>query len=175
MSQPTFKFLARGALAPISGFSWPQPDANVPGAWLETGGELEPCQRGAHVCRLEDLAYWIHDELWEAEIEGESVEGFDCLVARRARLVRHIDRWQDGGALRFLEAAVEHAKQSAGASSVNAYLEDAQRCIEHRAIAAGAFIAALAVSKLAAARSSEAYKRERLWQASWIARHVIGN
>lgn len=183
MLEPTFKFLASGAVAPISGFQWPEPHARGPGAWLETHGALEACQRGAHVCRLGDLAYWIHDELWEAETDGDSIAGFDCLVVRRARLVRRIDSWQNGGATRFLTAAVDHAAELVQATgpdvdaAVRDYLEDARSCIEQAAIGPGAFIAALAVSKSVGAGQSvtEAYCSERSWQASWIAQHVIGN
>ncbi len=56
-----------------------------------------------------DLAHWLHEELWEVESEGDRVEGIDCFVVRRARLVRRIDVWNAGGAARFAEACIEHA------------------------------------------------------------------
>jgi hypothetical protein len=185
----TYKFLAKGAVGPISGFAWPIPEAHAPGAWLETEGALEPCVRGTHVCRTEDLAYWIHDELWETEAEGESVPGFDCLVTRKARLVRRFDSWHNGGSVQFVVACADHAAEAlavapeAVAAAVRGFIEDARVCVEHALPACGAFSAALAVAKLAEAISGEAaasaaksaYRRERSWQASWIARHVIGN
>jgi hypothetical protein len=181
----TYKFLARGAVGPISGFAWPTPAAHAPGAWLETEGDLEPCVRGTHVCRTEDLAYWIHDELWETEADGESVAGFDCLVTRRARLVRRFDGWQNGGATRFVLACADHAAEIiAGvspdlAAALGCYVEDARVCADLGLAACGAFSTALAVSKAAGTHAPEAskaaYRGERIWQASWIVRHVIGN
>lgn len=182
MTQLTYKFLARGAIGPISGFQWPKPDVNAPGAWLEADGDLEPCFRGTHVCRIEDLAYWIHDELWEAETDGDSVAGFDCIVTRRARLVRCVEHWQDGGAARFVLACADHAAEIVEAASpdvaatVRHYVEDARVCAEHALPGCGAFSAALAVAKIALPKDAKAaYRRERTWQASWIARNVIGN
>src|SRR5690348_431080 len=105
----TYKFLAKGAVGPQSGFKWPEPQAPAFGAWVDADGPLELCVRGAHVCRALDLAYWLHDELWETEVDGEQIEGVDCLVVRRARLVRRIDAWHQGGAARFAQACAEHA------------------------------------------------------------------
>src|SRR5258706_12110985 len=56
-----------------------------------------------------DLAHWLHEELWEVESEGDRVEGIDCFVVRRPRLVRRIDVWNAGGPARFAEACIGHA------------------------------------------------------------------
>ena len=181
-----YKFLARGALGPISGFRWPTPQGEAPGAWIEVAGSLEPCLRGVHVCRPTDLSFWIHDELWQTEADGDSIEGFDCLVVRRARLVRRFAIWQDGAAQRFAEACAEHAAGLVASgvdlaavsglpAAVSGLINDAQLCARSGYPACGAFSAALAVAKFAgAADAKAAFRRERAWQADWISRSVIG-
>jgi len=172
----TFKFLARGARGPVSGFQWP-----APGTWVETKGVIEPCVRGAHVCRVADLPYWLHDELWEMELAGEQVEGIDCLVARTARLVRRFEAWQRDASRSFVEACAQHAADLVAQAAEGArerahgYVEDARECAEAHVVAFGAFSAAVAVGKLASVGDSvQAYRRERAWQADWLARCVIG-
>jgi hypothetical protein len=171
----TFKFLAAGARGPVSGFQWP-----APGTWLETSGVLEPCVRGAHVCRVADLPYWLHDELWEMELAGERVEAVDCLVVRSARLVRRIESWQRDGARNFVSACAQHAAEVVARAPAEvralaeAYVDDARECAEANVIAFGAFSAAVAVGKLASeADAIQAYRRERAWQADWLERCVI--
>ncbi|HMJ53079.1 MAG TPA: hypothetical protein VK540_13415 [Polyangiaceae bacterium] len=185
----TYKFLARGAVGPMSGFKWPEPQAPAFGAWVDAEGSLELCVRGAHVCRAVDLAYWLHDELWETQVDGEQMEGIDCLVVRRARLVGRIDAWQKGGATGFAEACAEHAAELAarpalpGAARsdraqefVRAYIDDARFAARSGYVAVSAFAAALAVGKLGEPSDEEAaYRRERLWQADWIARVVVSS
>jgi hypothetical protein len=172
-----YKFLAKGALGPLSGFTWPTPSDGHPGAWVEEESPLELCARGLHVCRTIDLAHWLHEELWELEVDGEPLDGVDCLVFRRARLLRRIDPWQEGAAT-FNAASVEHARTRAASSShdtVRGLLADAQWAAGEGLVAVSAYAAALAVAT--AARPSErelVYRAERAWQASWIAREIIG-
>ena len=177
----TYKFLAKGAIGPISGFRWPAPTGAVPGAWIDTEGPLELCAKGVHVCRPIDLAHWLHDELWESEVDGERIEGIDCLVVRRARLVRRVNAWHEGGASRFAAACAKHAAELAGAADpardvARAYAEDAASAAEGGYVAVSGFAAALAVSKLGDPLVEEmAYRRERTWQADWIARAILAH
>ncbi len=178
----TYKFLAAGGRGPVSGFQWPLPQLEAAGAWVSAGGPLEPCVRGAHVCRPNELAFWIHDELWEAEIDGATIEGVDCLVAERARLLRRVEAWQHGGAKRFTEACVQHALELARAAAepvrarIQAYLEDAAYCAEHGLAAPGAHVAATAIARLEldSDRAPLVYRREREWQAAYITREILG-
>jgi hypothetical protein len=173
----TYKFLAKGELGPLSGFAWPVPQGGLPGAWVEVTGPLAPCARGVHVCRPLDLAHWVHDELWEIEADGEPLDGLDCLVVPRARLVHRIDAWSDGGALRFSEASIEHAEAAAGtplAGAVRALLDDARLMAAHGYLALAAFTAAFVVGRLDVDGSREdAYRRERAWQSAWIADELL--
>jgi len=185
----TYKFLAKGALGPLSGFAWPAPRGEARGAWVEAGVPLAVCARGVHVCRPADLAHWLHEELWEMETHGERLEALDCLVVERARLVRRVDAWSEGGAARFAAACTDHAlalaaeAAAAGASSdptVRGFLHDAALAAQSSYLAVAAFCAASAVSCLHAAGPTsapervDAFRRERRWQADWIARELLG-
>jgi hypothetical protein len=177
MTATTYKFLARGAKGPFSGFAWPCPREGAAGAWVQTEGSLLLCRNGVHVCRAQDLAHWLHDELWETERDGDELPGLDCVVVRRARLVRRIEAWDEDGGARFGEACIAHAAALAGAApsgAVTAFLEDARLVTSAGYIAVGAFSAALAVARLEPAEEESAFRRERLWQAHWIATELIG-
>jgi len=177
----TYKFLARGAVGPISGFQWPVPASEEPGPWVEAEGSLGLCVNGAHVCRTFELAHWLSDELWETETDGEELAGLDCLVVRRARLVRRIDAWQEGGAARFAEACAEHAAGLADrappelAASARGLLDDALEAARMGYPAVSAYASAVAVAGLGdPADRDAAYRRERLWQSEWIAVSLLG-
>ena len=58
------------------------PDGDGPGPWLETAA-ARPCREGIHACRPQDLAYWLHHELWEIELDGDIVEAGRKVVAAR--------------------------------------------------------------------------------------------
>jgi hypothetical protein len=124
-----------------------------------------------------DLAHWLHDELWEVETDGEQKEGIDCIIVRRARHTRRIDAWSSGGAARFAEACIEHATSLARTVSgdeVRGWLEDAKVAANSGYIAVSAFSSTLAASRVGAVTETEnAYRRERRWQAAWIAHEVI--
>jgi len=173
--------LAKGAKGPFSGFEWPRSPSGEPGPWIQVEGPLGLCTNGCHVCRPVELAHWLHDELWELETQGEELEALDCLVVRRARLVRRIDAWHLGGAAHFGEACAQHAAELAAraprdfAIAAQPYIEDALLSARAGFVAVGAHASALAVCKLSdPAREYAAYRRERVWQSEWIARGVIG-
>ncbi len=75
-----YKFLQAGRVAPFSGVTWPEDGVYVDA----TEGPLAACRNGVHGCRVRDLPYWLDDELWEIELDGEVVEDELKLVARRA-------------------------------------------------------------------------------------------
>jgi hypothetical protein len=171
-----YKFLARGAVEPFSGVAWPRASVRAPNPWLEVEGPLAARVRGLHACRTSDLAFWLHDELWEIELDGETVEGLDCVVARRARLVHRLDAWSEGGAARFAEACVERAAARAGESAevgVSELLAEARRTARAGLFATSAFCSALAVARYGKLPEPERdYRDERAWQSAWIAREL---
>jgi hypothetical protein len=178
-STAAYKFLASGAVGPFSGCAWPRPRDGAPGDWIDIEGALSACTRGVHVCRAPDLAYWLHDELWELEIRGEQLEALDCIVVRHARLVRRIDAWSEGGAARFAGACLARATELIGASddaAVRGFLEDAATAAEGGYPAISAFSSALAVARSgtrSGGAADPAFRSERAWQSKWIARELI--
>jgi len=168
-----YKFLARGARGPITGHPWP-----APGGWLEAGGPVSLCRDGVHACQTAQLAYWLHEELWRVELDGERIEGPDCVVAARGRLVARIDAWSEqGGAQRFAAAVRDHAASMIAARpDLQGYVDDSswhvgQGAQESPALAA--LCASMAVAKVAPECELEtAYRRERAWQSDWIVREM---
>jgi hypothetical protein len=173
----THKFLAKGAVGPLSGFAWPVPGHGGPGAWVEATGPLAVCARGLHVCHPFDLAHWLHDELWEVEADGDPIDGLDCIVVPRARLVRRVDAWSGAGGQSFAGACVERAASQAGTDptgEVSALLDDARFMARSGYVALAAFTAAVAVSRSADEASADGvYRRERTWQSAWIAEQML--
>lgn len=189
-----YKFLARGGRGPITGRAWPLPGPPSPGAWLSAAGPLVLCRDGIHACRPHDLSFWLHEELWRVELDGEVVDGPDCVVAARGRLLARVDAWSEaGGARRFATAVRDRAASlidAAGAhDGLRPYVEDANVHVanglaESPALAAlcaamGAAKAALALAApdghREAAQQTDleaAYRRERIWQSAWIVREM---
>jgi hypothetical protein len=168
------KFLAAQGRGPFSGHAWPLPTRNGPGEWVAVEGALAQCARGLHVCRDVDLAHWIHDELWEVEVDGEAIEGVDCLVVPRARLVRRMDAWAEGSR-RFAQACIEHAASEIGpraTRSLPELLDDGRSMLTDGFVALTAYTAAVAVGRLTLDDPTTGFRRERAWQSAWIAEHV---
>jgi hypothetical protein len=156
-----YKFLAAGAVGPFSGFRWP---TGTPGPWVE--GEPHPCASGVHGCLVGHLPYWLHEELWEVELDGALPAGRK-LVAPRGRLLRRIEQWDAGCARSYADACAETASALAGDSpKVAVYANDA-------AVRAG--MGHFAASALITARIAElvdgeaGYESERARQARWLA------
>jgi hypothetical protein len=80
-----YKFLGAGRIAPFSGHTWSDD-------WLETRNVVA-CERGVHACRITDLPFWLHDELWRVELAGPVTPVGQQVVAPRARLVGQVSGW----------------------------------------------------------------------------------
>lgn len=155
-----YKFLHPGRRGLYSGYAWPV------GEWVDVEGPLVPSRRGIHACRDRDLAHWLDDELWVAELDGTILEEERMLVASRGRLVERVADW-DGALLRELaHACVERGR---------AYpqVEDAEGWASHPAGAVSAIFMVADAAGLAAAEAGREYDsgfaHERAWQADWIA------
>lgn len=144
-SRRALKFLASGRVAPISGVRWPAPEAE-PGAWVRAEGKLGACLNGVHACRLQDLPYWLEDELWLVELAGVAEEAATKLVAGRGRLVSRVSAWDDAARRHFVDACAIAAREAAAAVLRDAGDEDADT------------VAAIALEDL----GDEAPRRERL-------------
>ena len=105
-----YKFLSEGTVGLYSGFRWPV------GEWVETGRPLIESVNGIHACRVRDLPNWIDDELWTAELAGETVERDTMVMATRGRLVGRIEGWTQETAQAFADDCARQARdQAAGA------------------------------------------------------------
>jgi hypothetical protein len=153
-----YKLLRADRAAPFSGVVWPSP-----GEWLEAES-LDPCRSGIHACSTKDLPLWLGlGELWEVELDEVVVEERK-LVARRGRLVRRVDAWNDETARRFVAACADKALRLAGESRELApYAND---LASEPAPGVAAYIAA----RLCELEGGpEGYDTERRRQADWLA------
>jgi hypothetical protein len=151
-----FKVLRPGRVAPFSGLVWPEP-----GAWVEADG-LDPCRRGIHACRLRHLPHWLGPELWEIELDGELVQEGRKVAARRGRLVRRIEGWNEPTARAYVEACISEARTRAERSPELASYSPRPG---PRAAVAGYIVARLAELQ----DGVEGYEAERRRQAQWLA------
>jgi hypothetical protein len=111
-----YKFLCAGGVGPFSRYAWPLPRDGRPGAWVIGGAGTELCQTAVHACRVRDLPWWLQDELWEAELDGDVSAGRHKVMAPRARLVRRVDAWDRACAQRFADACAMRARDHAAAA-----------------------------------------------------------
>jgi len=109
-----FKILKDGRSCNGGEYTWSLPTKDddgewTPGEWTEPiEGDLEACESGYHLADETQLIQWLGKEIYEAEAEGAFNDG-DKWVARRARLIRKIETWNDRSARLF---AVWCARQS---------------------------------------------------------------
>jgi len=88
---------------------WYKPHSQKrPGKWMPLIKDIEPCERGYHVCEGEQVLDWIHTELYEVEIRGEQIREEDKIVAQQARLIRRITNWNERTARLFACDCAEH-------------------------------------------------------------------
>ena len=156
------KFLDLGRVAPFSRVRWPEP-----GSWLESD-RVELCVSGVHACRVADLPYWLRPELWEVELEGDVVDGERLVAARRGRLLRRIEGWNDATASAFGTSCAQEARRrvaESGSAEIGGYAADAEGAAER-----SPHFAAFATARLAELQDGPAgYEAERERQARWLA------
>jgi len=102
-----YKFLTAGRIAPFSGHVWSDD-------WLETR-DVVACERGVHACRVTDLPFWLHDELWRIELAGPVIPVGQQVVAPRARLVGQVPEWNAESADAFVRMCLSRTAAHAAA------------------------------------------------------------
>jgi hypothetical protein len=160
-----YKCLRPGRIGPFSGFSWPV------GAWVEAE-DSELCLRGIHACRTEDLPYWLTEELWEIELDGEVERQPRKLVAGRGRLVHRIETWTPAVAGRFAEACAvrteERAARTTGEHS-GRLAELAGDAAANSARGESVLLGFIAARAAEVDAGVDGYAEERRAQARWLA------
>lgn len=171
-----YKFLCAGGIGPFSGYRWPLPDAGAAGPWVASGPAAVVCDRAVHACRPRDLPWWLHDELWEAELDGTVTPGRHKVMAPRGRLLRRVEGWDAGCAQRFADACAQRARDHAATfldqtgdsertRRAGAMANDAaRRARSGHAVVAG-YIAAHVAGQVDGAEAMDA---ERAWQSEWL-------
>lgn len=200
-----YKFLRAGAIGPFSGFRWPTPGGSAPGPWVDADGGPVRCRRGVHACRMQDLPWWLAEELWEVELAGDVVAYPHKVAGPRGRLVRRVDGWTGAArrdyvhacawrardrALEALDApAAERLRACATLEEMHSIARELAEADSHAriALAMAADGAMTALSELPAmgayvaahaarrAGGEAAMAAERRWQARWLAERLALN
>jgi hypothetical protein len=100
-----YKFLRTGCVGPFSAFQWPEPDV-----WVHATGDLAACRRGIHACRPSDLPWWLADELWEIELDGNVEIDEHKIIAPSGRLRSRIEAWTSACAQEYADACAWRAQ-----------------------------------------------------------------
>lgn len=163
-----YKFLRAGSLGPFTGFRW------EPGEWVEAAS-VSLCELGVHACRVDDLPFWVNDELWEIELGGEVVAAGHKLVAPSGRLVRRVDAWTEAASQELGDTAAARARRVAEMRPDDAialaYAEDAERRAGQGRSYVATYIAAVVAEHAGGVEGREA---ERAAQAAWFRALLAG-
>jgi len=109
--------------------------------WMPTIPDPVPCQRGYHLCRENDLVFWLGETIWEAEpgdiiIEhGTVADGDSKVVTEKARLLRRLP-WDERTARLFAADCAEHVAKYANPATqkiIRATLEVVRRYADEQA------------------------------------------
>jgi hypothetical protein len=158
-----YKFLRPDGTGVFTGYSWPLPN-DGPGTWVEA--DVEPCHSGIHACRPEHLPLWAAHALYEAELDGEIVEGRTKVVAGRARLARRIGAWDEALRDRYTRMCADRAHELARAASPP--FEQWEAVIEPSIPEGPALLGFVAARIAEEASGPEAYHAERARQTEWL-------
>ena len=99
-----YKFLRAGRVGPFSNFPWPEP-----GVWVRASAATDPCRQGIHACRTRDLPWWLADELWEIELQGEVRIDAHKVAAAAGRLRSRVEQWTPANAQEYGNACAWRA------------------------------------------------------------------
>jgi len=94
MREKLYKCLLDGGVSPYAGYKYPLPQNGEPGEWTPLiKHKIVECKVGYHLCRRQDVIYWLTNNLYEAEYRGKPYVFKDNVAARSVRLLRRIETW----------------------------------------------------------------------------------
>jgi len=140
----TFAFFGPGGAALLAGRTWPRPAGDAPGEWIERNDAFPV--RG-YVAQ--DLPYWLDDELWLVELDGEVTPDDHALNADRGRLLEPVSAWTATVAWEFVAACATRTRRMASSE-----LRDAGQPTEAEALDAATDDELVAVGDAVAQRAS---------------------
>jgi hypothetical protein len=163
-----YKFLREGSVGRFSEARWP-----AAGEWLEADGPLETCVNGIHACSVEALAYWFDDELWQVELDGDTIHENTVLVARRGRLLDRVTAWP-AVSRSFADQCAQRARERAAAVPADARVAELVTDAEYHAARSDtprhAILAAYCAAVAANTLQADSFDEERAWQSRQLAR-----
>jgi hypothetical protein len=71
-------------------------------------GTLIPCSYGYHLCRREDVVHWLGPAIFTAEHRGRLLVSDNKVVTAEARLLVHLETWNERTARLFVADCAEH-------------------------------------------------------------------
>jgi len=97
-----YAFLGAGGTSFLTGLHWPDPST-----WVERNDEA------VRASEPDQLVWWLDDELWEVELDGEVRALGRALTASRARLLRRVEEWTDAAATELVLACARRVRDAA--------------------------------------------------------------
>ena len=168
-----YKFLRSGRRGPFSGFEWP-----APGVWVHADRHMVACRRGVHGCRIEDLPWWLCDELWEIELDGRVEVDEHKIFAPAGRLRSRVEGWTPACAQEYADACAWRAHKRAAQALTRAGHASASAELAACATLDDVLLVArqladswpnTKISLTIAGDGAEGYAAERAWQSRWLA------
>jgi hypothetical protein len=156
---------------------WNLPNGKKPGKWMPEIEVIQPCVRGYHLCRVQDLSQWLGPRLFVAEAKGNRIDCSDKIVVGQARLlyeVHDLDRklrlFACDCATRALKIAkVEDERSWKALEVARRFANGKATCDELAAARAAAWAAAGAAARDAARYAAGAAAWAAAGAAAWAA------
>lgn len=176
-----YKFLNETGSGRFSEARWPLPTHAAPGAWLSAALPLVPCVHGVHAMRSHQLPFWLDQQLWEVELDGEVIECTSMLVAERGRLVRRVESWNQAGwealgafGLQRTQANLARVVQEAPSEEERArfYLREVETFLGLGAYPTALYVASVAAHVGRTLAPEDAYQAERAEQARFLSGYL---
>ena len=188
-----YKFLSKGGQAThgkhSTPFYWNLPTKNeetgewTPGEWMPpVRGALARCQNGYHATTLENLTKWALEELYEVEFKKPPQEDLlqpDKVFGKQARLLRHIETWNERTMVAWACDCAEHTlkifeDKYPDDKRPRLAIETARSWLRGEVPAYAAYAAACAAAGAADAADAAADAAEKEWQNKRLLDYLEG-